>query len=105
MKKNKKLYLNIKSLLVILLIISMLSFSIASANEIKITFWHTFSQNSSKGKTINKLINDFNNSNITINDNKIIVQGLYKGSKDKYSNPYITLFNELIKAGAKNELP
>ncbi|MGC8734940.1 MAG: extracellular solute-binding protein, partial [bacterium] len=105
MKKNKKLYLNIKSLLVILLIISMLSFSIVSANEIKITFWHTFSQNSSKGKTINKLINDFNNSNITINDNKIIVQGLYKGSKDKYSNPYITLFNELIKAGAKNELP
>ncbi|MGC8815235.1 MAG: extracellular solute-binding protein [bacterium] len=105
MKKNKKLYLNIKSLLVILLIISMLSFSIVSANEIKITFWHTFSQNSSKGKIINKLINDFNNSNITINDNKIIVQGLYKGSKDKYSNPYITLFNELIKAGAKNELP
>lgn len=105
MKKNKRKYLNFKALFVILLIVTMLSISLVSANEIKITFWHTFSENSSKGKTINKLINDFNNSNILVDDNKIVVEALYKGSKDKYSNHYITLFNELIRAGARNELP
>jgi len=46
--------------------------NISYSNELKITFWHTFSENSSKGKAINKLINDFNNSNISINGDKII---------------------------------
>ncbi len=108
MKNNKKISINFRTLIVILLIFLMINIiliNISYSGELKITFWHTFSENSSKGKIINKLITDFNNSNISINGDKIIVEGVYKGSKNKYSNPYITLFNELIKAGAKNELP
>ncbi len=108
MKNNKKNSINFKILVTILLIFLMINITlinISYSGELKITFWHTFSENSSKGKIINKLITDFNNSNISINGDKIIVKGIYKGSKNKYSNPYITLFNDLIKSGAKNELP
>lgn len=108
MKNNKKNLINLKILITILLIFLMINITfinISYSNELKITFWHTFSENSSKGKAINKLINDFNNSNISINGDKIIVEGIYKGTKNKYANPYIVLFNELIKSGAKNELP
>ena len=108
MKKNKKIFLNLKTLISILIIFIMLNITLISltySKEIELTFWHTFSENSSKGKVINKLINDFNNSNVILDGAKISVRGVYKGSKAKYSNPYITLFNELIKAGAKSELP
>jgi ABC-type glycerol-3-phosphate transport system substrate-binding protein len=105
MKKNS---LNLKTLISILIIFIMINITLISltySKEVELTFWHTFSENSSKGKVINKLIDDFNNSNVMVDGDKISVRGVYKGSKDKYSNPYITLFNELIKAGAKGELP
>jgi ABC-type glycerol-3-phosphate transport system substrate-binding protein len=108
MKKNKKISLNLKTLISILVIFIMLNITLISltySKEVELTFWHTFSENSLKGKVINKLIDDFNNSNVMVDGDKIFVRGVYKGSKDKYSNPYITLFNELIKAGAKGELP
>lgn len=108
MKKNKKIFLNLKTLISILIIFIMINITLISltySKELELTFWHTFSENSSKGKVINKLINDFNNSNVIVDGDKISVRGVYKGCKDRYSNPYITLFNELIKAGAKGELP
>jgi ABC-type glycerol-3-phosphate transport system substrate-binding protein len=108
MKKNRKIFLNLKTLISILIIFIMINITLISltySKEVELTFWHTFSENSSKGKVINKLIDDFNNSNVMVDGDKISVRGVYKGSKDKYSNPYITLFNELIKAGAKGELP
>jgi multiple sugar transport system substrate-binding protein len=108
MKKNKKIFLNLKTLISILIIFIMLNITLISltySKELELTFWHTFSENSSKGKVINKLINDFNNSNVIVDGDKISIRGVYKGSEAKYSNPYITLFNELIKAGAKGELP
>jgi ABC-type glycerol-3-phosphate transport system substrate-binding protein len=108
MKKNKKIFLNLKILISILIIFIMINITLISltySQEIELAFWHTFNENSLKGKVINKLINDFNNSNVMVDGDKISVKGVYKGSKDRYSNPYITLFNELIKAGAKGELP
>lgn len=108
MKKNRKIFLNLKTLISILIIFIMINITLISltySKEVELTFWHTFSESSSKGKVINKLINDFNNSNVMVDGDKISVRGVYKGSKDRYSNPYITLFNELIKAGVKGELP
>jgi len=108
MKKNKKIFLNLKILISILIIFIMINITLISltySKEIELTFWHTFNEKSLKGKVINKLINDFNNSNVMVDGDKIFVKGVYKGSKDRYSNPYITLFNELVRGGVKGELP
>ena len=108
MKKNKKIFLNLKILISILIIFIMINITLISliySKELELTFWHTFNENSLKGKVINKLINDFNNSNVMVDGDKISVKGVYKGSKDRYSNPYITLFNELVRGGVKGELP
>ncbi len=91
----------IVSLIITLICISVVSF----AESIKIKFWHVFSPSSKRGEAINYLIDSFNKKQYKINGKDIVVESVYKGGQGKYSNPYNTLFSELLKATYEKNLP
>ncbi|MFN3995041.1 MAG: extracellular solute-binding protein, partial [bacterium] len=97
----------IRSSLFIVIIVFMMVFisAFAFASEVRISFWHVFSPNSIRGKTLQSLVDDFNSKGYIVADKRIVVESVYKGGKGRYNNPYNVLFSELLKASYSKDLP
>jgi len=98
--------LRIIYLVVICLVFTLILTSlVALGKDIEITFWHIFSPESTRGKALNQLIENFNNQSFTVDGNRIVVKGIYKGGNGKLNNPYNVLFSELLKSISENKTP
>ncbi|MFN4219858.1 MAG: extracellular solute-binding protein [bacterium] len=97
----------IRGSLFIVIIVFMMVFisSFAFASEVRISFWHVFSPNSIRGKTLQSLVDDFNSKGYMVADKRVVVESVYKGGKGRYNNPYNVLFSELLKASYSKDLP
>ncbi|MEN3015161.1 MAG: extracellular solute-binding protein [bacterium] len=90
---------------VVVVLLVMVYLSVFAFAEIKISFWHAFSSTSPRGKALQKMVDDFNNMNVMVGDQKVVVELVYKGGQGKINNPYNVLFSELLKACSQNSTP
>lgn len=92
--------------LIIALLVTLVFLSIISyGQELRVTFWHSFAPKSPRGKALQYLVDNFNNSKYQVNGKTIFVESVYKGGNGKYNNPYNVLFSELLKASYQGDTP
>ncbi|MCX7971884.1 MAG: extracellular solute-binding protein [bacterium] len=92
-------------ILVLLSIAIVLLMVVSFAQEIRIKFWHSFSEKSPRGKALQELVDNFNQKKYQVDGKQIFVESVYKGGQGRYSNPYNYLFSELLKANYEKNLP